>query len=221
MSVESLRDDPALADIYNTTLQLHDGFAGTAFYLLHEALNASSRWRPFLCSLPRTFPLPLFAPPPALRAHLAALPPAQRPAFLADLERQRDAVALLGATVLSTLAAAHPARFPPAAYTRPRWAWACAAVMSRSWTRPVDDAVMRRRAAAAAAAGVPGAAAAAAAAPQAHVLAPAADLPNHHAAAREAERGPAGALVLRAAGNLTAGDQARPPPPAVACRDLP
>ena len=62
MSIHSALLSPGLGEelarlIRNGTL---DEFSALAAYMLHEAGNASSFYRPFLCSLPRRIPLPIF-----------------------------------------------------------------------------------------------------------------------------------------------------------------
>ena len=67
------------------------GLGGLALYLIREALNRTSFWRPYLCSLPKHVPLPVFyspkcasrppAPPlPSALSHMVLLQPLRPPA---------------------------------------------------------------------------------------------------------------------------------------------
>jgi hypothetical protein len=59
LSVASLRGDGRLAQLVAASPVLRGGLSGLSFYLLHEAANASSHLRPYLCSLPRRVHLPI------------------------------------------------------------------------------------------------------------------------------------------------------------------
>ena len=95
--------------------------------------------------------------------------------------------------VMPKLFTQYPDLFSPADYTYARWAWACSIIMSRTWGRKFVDPVLQNYTGENVT--------------QVHTLVPAADMPNHGVGSFEARSAPDGTLVLKASGNLSAGEQ--------------
>jgi hypothetical protein len=66
LNIGKMDRHPRLGPVWRAVPELHKGMSGLAVLLLHEALNASSAWRPYLCTLPRHVPLPIFYSPKKL-----------------------------------------------------------------------------------------------------------------------------------------------------------
>jgi hypothetical protein len=188
LNLEIVRNDPIFRPIYEETPELHDGLGGLAVYLIHESLNESSFWRPYLCSLPKFVPLPVFYSPQKRSAlysqGLLSNRTGGRPYFDKLLRSIHWIIDSKFSRIMPALLRARPDRFPPAAFTRPRWAWAMSIILSRTWGRPFEDALMANHTGRNAS--------------TVHTLVPAADMPNHDAAARPAQfrRDAAGRPVL-------------------------
>ena len=69
---------------------MRDGVAGLAVWLVRESLNKDSEWRPYICSLPRHVPLPLFYSQSKLAKVRATLSTEQIDTFDALMEVRRD-----------------------------------------------------------------------------------------------------------------------------------
>jgi hypothetical protein len=53
INIALVRHDASLGAVYHNMSAMRDGVSGLAVWLLREALNKSSEWRPYLCSLPK------------------------------------------------------------------------------------------------------------------------------------------------------------------------
>ncbi len=53
VNVALVHEDAHLAPVYHNISAMRDGVSGLAVWLLREAMNKSSEWRPYLCSLPK------------------------------------------------------------------------------------------------------------------------------------------------------------------------
>uniref|UniRef100_A0A6T8IF92 SET domain-containing protein n=1 Tax=Hemiselmis andersenii TaxID=464988 RepID=A0A6T8IF92_HEMAN len=163
-----------------------DEFSLLAAVLLLEAGNVSSRYRHYLCSLPRHIPLPYY----------------QTPGEIFKGGRGRDSRFLTSILSAGTVlvrsylsASAHLLDkrrdlFP----SRPsfaQWCWASSVIMSRSWGVPVPNGTILQRTGT----------------KQMHVLAPLADMVNHDAASRKVGVRDDGTLVVYAARNLSAKEE--------------
>ena len=194
LNIEKMDGHPRLSQVWRAVPELHKGMSGLAVLLLHEALNSSSILRPYLCTLPRHVPLPIFYSPKKFKRERAKwIQASQEPVFDDMVERARDIIEVHYVEVMPKLFTRFPEIFSPAEYTYARWAWACSIIMSRTWGRKVRDDVLQN---------ITGQNLT-----QVHTLVPAADMPNHGVGTFGAFTPKDGSLVLRAHGNLSAGDQ--------------
>mmetsp|Transcript_18860 Transcript_18860/g.38367 ORF Transcript_18860/g.38367 Transcript_18860/m.38367 type:complete len:451 (+) Transcript_18860:130-1482(+) len=193
LNIQKMEKHHWLGPIYAETPQLHDSIGGLALLLLVEALNASSFYRPYLCSLPLTVPLPVFYRPGKLEKMKGDLPVGERGLIENLVEARRDVIQLHYMKVMPTLFLKYPALFPPEQFSYERWAWAVSLIMSRTWGRQIHDPILNKKTGTNTS--------------MAHTLAPGADMPNHNASAYEAMQDKEGRLVLVADRNVTRGDQ--------------
>lgn len=166
LNIRLMDTHPRLAQVWKEVPEMHKGLAGLAVLLLHEALNASSEWRPYLCSLPRHVPLPIFYSPKKLVRERAKMVPAEQHAkFDEVIESTRDLLEVHYVETMPKLFTKYPEIFSPADYTYARWAWACSIITSRTWGKKVEDAVLKNLTGQNFS--------------NVHTLVPAADMPNH------------------------------------------
>jgi len=92
LHVEKLGQHHLLAPVYQEVPQLHDDIGGLAVLLLTEALNKTSTYREYVCSLPEHVPLPVFYSKRRYAETRAALPEEQREKFDALVEARRDVI---------------------------------------------------------------------------------------------------------------------------------
>ena len=111
------------------------GLGGLAVFLIHQALNASSFWRPYLCSLPKYVPLPAFYSPRKRAATHQILRPDRKDYFDKLLSIIQFAIDSRYNNVMEPLIAKYPGVFDAKKFTRTRWAWAMAIILSRTWGR--------------------------------------------------------------------------------------
>jgi len=90
LNLQTVLEDPRMHEVMESIPEMHESLSGLAVYLIQEALNKTSFWRPYLCSLPRHVPLPLFYSPKKLERETAALPAEQRERFEEIVEGRRD-----------------------------------------------------------------------------------------------------------------------------------
>ncbi|EKX51249.1 hypothetical protein GUITHDRAFT_103166 [Guillardia theta CCMP2712] len=198
INVGTVSQDPNFAEVWKSIPQFHKGLSGLAVYLIHESLNKSSFWRPYLCALPRHVPLPIFYSERKFererREKILKPLPEQVTRFDDLIERARDVLEVHYVELMPKLFSQFPLKFSPADYTYARWAWACSIIMSRTWGRKFKDDVLGKMTGENVSV--------------VHTLVPAADMPNHKTGTHEASSTPDGSLLLKASANLSAGDQA-------------
>ena len=191
LHVQKMEDHPGLAPVFNSTPQLHDDIGGLAVLLLTEALNRSSIFREYLCSLPEHVPLPVFYSKQRLAEMRAMLAAKQRRKFDDLVEARRDLFELHYMYLMPVLYRDYPHLFEPAVYSYERFIWAVSLVLSRTWGHKATSASgqnrMRKMRVV-------------------HALTPAADLPNHLPQAKEAEQTD-DKLMLRTRDSLAPGQQ--------------
>ena len=109
LNLQTVLEDPRMHEVMESIPEMHESLSGLAVYLIQEALNKTSFWRPYLCSLPRHVPLPLFYSPKKLERETAALPEVQRERFEEIVEGRRDVL-----EVRARLATSEPSSGPAA-----------------------------------------------------------------------------------------------------------
>mmetsp|Transcript_48511 Transcript_48511/g.75762 ORF Transcript_48511/g.75762 Transcript_48511/m.75762 type:complete len:358 (+) Transcript_48511:62-1135(+) len=165
LNLETVKKDPAFKSVFKDVPELQDGFSALSLYLIHEARNKTSFWRPFLCSLPSSVPLPMFWKAGDSRKKMfKSLPADQREYFTTVVSKMKDYVLRKYTILFRALRKKHSSKFQDKVYSRATWAWASSLVLSRNWGRvmripakdgPPTTQVMQ-------------------------TMAPAADLPNHN-----------------------------------------
>mmetsp|Transcript_39839 Transcript_39839/g.62164 ORF Transcript_39839/g.62164 Transcript_39839/m.62164 type:complete len:272 (+) Transcript_39839:381-1196(+) len=164
-----------------------DEFSALAVYLLFEAMNETSFYRPFLCSLPRHIPLPVFSPIESLKEGAYG----NETRFLRAVETMGKVMADNYELVSRELFDRIPTNFP----SKPSfgaWLWSCSVIFSRAWGVPVPQ-----EAAWANGLGVD----------SMHVLAPVADMVNHHQTMRKVKRNSDGGIEIVAGKALERGEE--------------
>lgn len=171
VNLKTVKTHPQLGPVYDAVPELHDGLGGLAVFLIHEALNRSSAWRPFLCTLPARTRLPMFlSPKMQAKTYEEMIGGPVTPAFSAYLQAFTNETWLRYGRVVPALTGRFPDRFSAADYSMDRWAWAVGVIFSRSWSRPFHDPVIEKRTRRKKV--------------NIHTLVPGMDMPNHNARAR-------------------------------------
>ncbi|EKX43186.1 hypothetical protein GUITHDRAFT_110913 [Guillardia theta CCMP2712] len=191
LSDSKIKHHHVLGQVYNDTIQLHDAIGALAVFLLLESQNKSSFWRPYLCSLPKHVPLPMFYSKERRQQLKEQLPEDQRVKFDALVEARRDVVDLHYMQLLPVLFLKYPTLFSPEVFSYEKFAWAISIIMSRTWGKTYFDSALGPRGRNI----------------TVHTLAPAADMPNHDSSGLEANRDPRGRMTLNAQKNLSVGEQ--------------
>ena len=176
LNLATVRNDSTFRPVYETTPEFHDGLAGLAVYLIHESLNSSSFWRPYLCSLPKAVPLPIFYSPQKLLSIYSQIQDKYEGgrAYLNKMLRaMQSLIDSKYKKLMPVLFKKYPELFNEVKYSRSRWAWAMSIILSRTWGRPFEDSILanhtgRNKS-------------------NIHTLVPAADMPNHDSLARPAQ----------------------------------
>jgi len=193
LNLGMVRSDPVMGRVYNETNAMHDGLGGLAVFLMRESMNKSSFWRPYICSLPSYVPLPIFFSEKKLQRVKKSLPEDQWSNLDNLMDSRRDTIELKFTSIMPALFRKYPDLFPIKDYSYPRFAWACSIIMSRTWGKKFQDAVLQKKTGNITT--------------QVQTLVPAADMPNHLPTAFQARTLPSGTLFLVAHKNLTRGDQ--------------
>jgi hypothetical protein len=177
LNLETVRTDPTFRSLYDSVPELHDGLAGLAVYLIYESLNETSFWRPYLCSLPKLVPLPIFYSPLKKAELYAKFNSANltggRRYFDTMSRAMRWVVDTKFNKVMPVLFKKYPSMFEEKTYNKARWAWAMSIILSRTWGRPFEDSVITNQTGRNQS--------------NVHTLVPAADMPNHDSSARPAQ----------------------------------
>lgn len=187
ISARDLLLHPWLEPIFRDNPLKHGSIGGLAVLLIAEAINASSRLRPYLCSLPEKVPLPVFYTSEEYAAARAGLPVKQQAKFDLMVEARRTIIDQQFTKVMLKLMVQYPHLFDPSVFSYDRFAWGVSVVMSRSWGRDMLDASNKTT--------------------TVHTLGPAVDMPNHdpraYTAGRRSDRG----ISLTSSENVEKGDQ--------------
>jgi hypothetical protein len=117
LHVEKLEQHHLLAPVYAEVPQLHDDIGGLAILLLTEALNRTSSYRAYLCSLPEQVPLPVFYSKRKYTETRQGLHEEQREKFDALVDARRDVIELHYMNLLPALHLRHAHIFDPSVYT--------------------------------------------------------------------------------------------------------
>mmetsp|Transcript_25711 Transcript_25711/g.64821 ORF Transcript_25711/g.64821 Transcript_25711/m.64821 type:complete len:345 (+) Transcript_25711:137-1171(+) len=112
-------------------------------FILHEALNATGFWRPFMCSLPSAIDIPLSWTDDELRAALESTKGGLGRFGSLTEEDKDDIVERVGTqktlmrqhydAMLQYTVGTNPDVFPPHLYTLEAWRWAWGVVQTRTW----------------------------------------------------------------------------------------
>jgi hypothetical protein len=132
MSAESALHSP-IGPLLLGTAGLEEGDM-LLLHLLYEARNRSSPYRPHLCTLPRTIPLPAFMRPGTLVEMVRAIGITPT-TFNERVQRVRMEMAAQHARI-APLLRKHPEAFPPASFSSASLAWGAAILRSRTWRTP-------------------------------------------------------------------------------------